>query len=452
MPAGHIRNIHFPFDVEADTPMSVATEMVAELDLSDQDVTTIAEMIDAEILVLVPEWKSGVAVDDTGIGDGEICLPSDEGCGNAHDGSDVLATMSSEGSILDQLPSSRKARSHSPRGSSTAIGSPPRVEGTMHGRFEEITYLSRGENSRRGSEAPPVFSSDSSGDCHEGDDWDLGGRPSTMRSGVSVADSGSPAHQTTYSSATRDASHSETYHSESSAFNELVEMRRKAGTAKFSPEAWDGMTEHSQCFDRGDQPLSPGEEEAVTHELELLALTQQQEVRDLQWRHEQAMLAIKNRHHNKAGYVDHKGHHTLASPIGSHHDQIQKSHSLDCLSPPHSKRSFQSENGKLPLGNEESEMLGHLSPHNSAPLPSSIRFVATPKAYGLGHNLQGHVIVQPSTGKSSLQATRSSVIKGGVLKSGEEIKYIEEAMKPQVANEIGVTIDHEQEQFHSPMN
>jgi hypothetical protein len=44
------------------------------------------------------------------------------------------------------------------------------------------------------------------------------------------------------------------------------------------------------------------------------------------------------------------------------------------------------------------------------------------------------------------------VIKGGVLKSGEEIKYIEEAMKPQVANEIGVTIDHEQEQFHSPMN
>jgi hypothetical protein len=229
-------------------------------------------------------------------------------------------------------------------------------------------------------------------------------------------------------------------------------MRRKAGTAKFSPEAWDGMTEHSQCFDRGDQPLSPGEEEAVTHELELLALTQQQEVRDLQWRHEQAMLAIKNRHHNKAGYVDHKGHHTLASPIGSHHDQIQKSHSLDCLSPPHSKRSFQSENGKLPLGNEESEMLGHLSPHNSAPLPSSIRFVATPKAYGLGHNLQGHVIVQPSPGKSSLQATRSSVIKGGVLKSGEEIKYIEEAMKPQVANEIGVTIDHEQEQFHSPMN
>jgi hypothetical protein len=44
------------------------------------------------------------------------------------------------------------------------------------------------------------------------------------------------------------------------------------------------------------------------------------------------------------------------------------------------------------------------------------------------------------------------VIKGGTLESGEEIKYIEEAMKPQVANEIEVTIDHEREQFQSPLN
>ncbi|CAM6024722.1 unnamed protein product [Sphagnum balticum] len=63
---GEDRNIHFPFNVETDTAMSVASEMVAELDLSDQDVTTIAEMIDVEILALVPEWKPGVAIDDTG--------------------------------------------------------------------------------------------------------------------------------------------------------------------------------------------------------------------------------------------------------------------------------------------------------------------------------------------------------------------------------------------------
>ncbi|EFJ05946.1 hypothetical protein SELMODRAFT_136322, partial [Selaginella moellendorffii] len=54
---GCIRNIHFPFDVEADTALCVASEMVAELDLSDQDVTTIADMIDAEIVLLVPHWR-----------------------------------------------------------------------------------------------------------------------------------------------------------------------------------------------------------------------------------------------------------------------------------------------------------------------------------------------------------------------------------------------------------
>ncbi|EFJ12036.1 hypothetical protein SELMODRAFT_11342, partial [Selaginella moellendorffii] len=54
---GHVRNIHFPFSIEGDTAMSVASEMVAELDLSDQDVTTIAEMIDAAIVALVPDWR-----------------------------------------------------------------------------------------------------------------------------------------------------------------------------------------------------------------------------------------------------------------------------------------------------------------------------------------------------------------------------------------------------------
>lgn len=37
--------------------MSVATEMVAELDLTDQDVTTIAAMIDTEIQAYFPDWR-----------------------------------------------------------------------------------------------------------------------------------------------------------------------------------------------------------------------------------------------------------------------------------------------------------------------------------------------------------------------------------------------------------
>jgi hypothetical protein len=78
--------------------------------------------------------------------------------------------------------------------------------------------------------------------------------------------------------------------------------------------------------------------------------------------------------------VDHKGHHTLASSKGSYHDWIQTSHSFDHLSPPQEKHSFQNENGKLSLGNEELEMLRYLSSHNSTLLlPFHIKVFATPK-------------------------------------------------------------------------
>ncbi|GMG99624.1 hypothetical protein Nepgr_001464 [Nepenthes gracilis] len=62
---GHIRNIYFLFDIEMDTALSVATEMVAELDITDQDVTKIASMIDVEIASLVPDWKPGLGIEET---------------------------------------------------------------------------------------------------------------------------------------------------------------------------------------------------------------------------------------------------------------------------------------------------------------------------------------------------------------------------------------------------
>lgn len=54
---GRVRKIHFRFDIESDTALSVVTEMVGLLDLLDHDVTNIAEMIDEEISKLVPCWK-----------------------------------------------------------------------------------------------------------------------------------------------------------------------------------------------------------------------------------------------------------------------------------------------------------------------------------------------------------------------------------------------------------
>jgi len=39
--------------------------MVAELDMTDQDVTRIAETIDGEIAFLVPEWRLGPGIEET---------------------------------------------------------------------------------------------------------------------------------------------------------------------------------------------------------------------------------------------------------------------------------------------------------------------------------------------------------------------------------------------------
>lgn len=75
--SGQIRNIHFPFNIETDTSFSVAIEMVEELDLTDdQDISTIAKMIDAEIHSHIPDWiPSRLIGDDSAV---HICLSSPE--------------------------------------------------------------------------------------------------------------------------------------------------------------------------------------------------------------------------------------------------------------------------------------------------------------------------------------------------------------------------------------
>lgn len=50
-------NIDFPFYLDSDTALSVATEMVEQLDLADDDVAFIADFIDFVIMRISPEWK-----------------------------------------------------------------------------------------------------------------------------------------------------------------------------------------------------------------------------------------------------------------------------------------------------------------------------------------------------------------------------------------------------------
>ncbi|CAA7404802.1 unnamed protein product [Spirodela intermedia] len=117
---GHPRNIHFPFDIEADTSISVASEMVEELDLTHQDVTAIAAMIDAEIQSHVPEWVPGEV-------EGESCSNSPAALDDSEAGSDdgvaelpppapaAEADHHVGHLVLERLPSGRKYWSDSPR-------------------------------------------------------------------------------------------------------------------------------------------------------------------------------------------------------------------------------------------------------------------------------------------------------------------------------------------------
>ncbi|XP_031099022.1 probable serine/threonine-protein kinase WNK10 isoform X1 [Ipomoea triloba] len=56
--SGQARNIHFMFFLDHDTTVSIAGEMVEQLELPNEDVALIADMIDCLTLKLVPSWKS----------------------------------------------------------------------------------------------------------------------------------------------------------------------------------------------------------------------------------------------------------------------------------------------------------------------------------------------------------------------------------------------------------
>lgn len=112
--SGHYRNIHFPFDIEADTAIAVASEMVEELDLTDQDVSAIAEMINLEIHSHIPDWTPRELPGDSS--GGEVASPDSVASGAKDDASPVTNEPAPSVSFsLEKLPSGRKFWSDSPK-------------------------------------------------------------------------------------------------------------------------------------------------------------------------------------------------------------------------------------------------------------------------------------------------------------------------------------------------
>lgn len=128
---GRIRNIYFPFDIDTDTALSVATEMVAELDITDQDVTKIADMIDGEIASLVPEWRPGPGIVET------PRFANQTFCHNC------ASARTSNGSLMDFLSNNRCCRNGC---------------ASMHGRFEEITFQVDEPEHHLTEDAPNILS------------------------------------------------------------------------------------------------------------------------------------------------------------------------------------------------------------------------------------------------------------------------------------------------------
>ncbi|KAG2694986.1 hypothetical protein I3843_08G168700 [Carya illinoinensis] len=147
---GRIRNIYFPFDIETDTALSVATEMVSELEITNQDVTRIADMIDGEIACLVPEWRTGPGIEETPhFANQNFC----HNCASKH---------TSSGSLIDILSNNQGIKN-------LLLQCCKQGCAAMRGRFEEITFQAE-ESEHHVTEDAPNVSSQS--DClHYHDIW-----------------------------------------------------------------------------------------------------------------------------------------------------------------------------------------------------------------------------------------------------------------------------------------
>ncbi|KAI3673557.1 hypothetical protein L6452_39680 [Arctium lappa] len=114
---GHVRNIHFPFDTDLDTSIAVASEMVEELDLTDQDVSTIAEMIDAEIQSCIPDWAPRDYYDDQEDNEAQGSVDSTSEPQNESTSPSTIKSCATPGCLaLERLPSGRRYWSDSPKG------------------------------------------------------------------------------------------------------------------------------------------------------------------------------------------------------------------------------------------------------------------------------------------------------------------------------------------------
>lgn len=293
---GQVRMIQFPFDIDADTALCVASEMVAELDLIDQDVIKIAEMMDSAILTIFPEWRPGVAIDEA-CGEGEehvkkASFYSDNS--RTHWTPDHVSVMSSES---DQSQYGSMSWHDSPAIMSAGSALHPQIENIIHGRFKEVMYHHRPDHSL--VEEHHSILTEESGKLD----------PAASISRVNSSNHKSDALFSSFGTSPRGAA---------ADLNQALESNRNIQSTSCSRLDAKGGTDVDNCGVVVDNCMGAKLEnyscthniqdalkvgvfdndysgELVTRELENLALRYGQELRDLQHKHEAALLELRNR-------------------------------------------------------------------------------------------------------------------------------------------------------------
>lgn len=60
--SGCFKSVEFPFNLTEDTSLSVAVEMVEQFGLTQDSRPIIAQLIDAFLVILIPEWTPCVTI------------------------------------------------------------------------------------------------------------------------------------------------------------------------------------------------------------------------------------------------------------------------------------------------------------------------------------------------------------------------------------------------------
>lgn len=306
---GRVRNIYFPFDVECDTAMGVASEMVAELDITDQDVVEIADTIDEEISALVPDWEGGVAIENSD--DGDEGSSGDHFDSKPRGNSFHLSTTSSETSLFNYLASHNLVGIHPGPVPST------RVADAVHGRFEEVTYQVNGSDvSFFVAEDTHTISTETSDIHQDADDWSIGEDYSSPCSPLSNrSEAGKYLLTSRFSKPAEvnmhaglldqpcerleqihpDCSFSEYHGFQSNEFSEGFGSTLHHEQDSFRPVNKSHCLQSMPPFDY----FSDNEEQIRSRELKLLAAMHDQESKELKRKQDLSLLEIKNRLSNE---------------------------------------------------------------------------------------------------------------------------------------------------------